>query len=411
VEIDQDLPPIFCDSTRIRQVVLNLLSNAGRFTERGGVRVRAWREKGNLVVSVADTGPGIGPEDQERIFEPFQQLDSSIRRRHGGSGLGLSIGKRFVEMHGGRMWLESEVGVGTTFYFSLPLETKLPAALASGDNIMRWFNPDYQYQVRTRRSKAPVPVVPPRLVLLEKGHTLERLFGRYMQDVEIVRVEDAEEAISELSRSPAHGLIVNEAPCEKAHSLVSQLGDLPYGTPVVTCWAPGEDEVARGLGVVRYLVKPISREALFSTLEELGDDVENILLVDDDREVLRLFSRMLASGDHRYRLLRATSGRRALSLLRERQPDVMLLDLIMPGMDGFQVLQEKSQDAAIRQIPVVIISSRDPGGQPIVSDTLTVTRSGGLSVRDLLTSIQALTGVLSPAARPGGQARPERLPV
>ena len=80
------------------------------------------REKTTCVVSVTDTGPGIAPEDQERLFEPFQQLDSSIRRRHGGSGLGLSISKRFVEMHGGKMWLESEVGVGTTISFSLPLD-------------------------------------------------------------------------------------------------------------------------------------------------------------------------------------------------------------------------------------------------------------------------------------------------
>jgi signal transduction histidine kinase len=174
-EVPADLPPILCDSTRIRQVMLNLLSNAGRFTERGGVRLNAWREKDNVVVSVSDTGPGIAPEDQEKIFEPFQQLDGSIRRRHGGSGLGLSISKRFVEMHRGKMWLESEVGVGTTFYFSLPLEMPLPAALTGGDDARRWFSPyhGYEFRVRTRRSKAPAPVLVPRYVIVEEGETLQ----------------------------------------------------------------------------------------------------------------------------------------------------------------------------------------------------------------------------------------------
>jgi CheY-like chemotaxis protein len=104
-------------------------------------------------------------------------------------------------------------------------------------------------------------------------------------------------------------------------------------------------------------------------------------------------------------VLRATSGPQALDLLRERRPDVMLLDLIMPGMDGFQVLQEKSQDPAIREIPVVIVSATDPSGEPIVSDTLTVTHGGGLSVRNLLACIQAVSEVLSP--RPGGRERSE----
>jgi len=148
-------------------------------------------------------------------------------------------------------------------------------------------------------------------------------------------------------------------------------------------------------------VKPVTRETLVSTLEELGEGVKSVLLVDDKPEVLQLFGRMLASAQRHYRVLRATSGQQALSMLRERQPDVMMLDLIMPGMDGFQVLQEKSQDPTIREIPVIVISATDPTGEPIVSDTLTVTRSGGLSVRDLLACIQAVSEVLAPSVRPG----------
>ena len=411
-EVPPDLPPVFCDSTRVRQVMLNLLSNAGRFTEQGGVRVRAWREGGDVVVSVADTGPGIAPEDQKRLFEPFQQLDGSIHRRHGGSGLGLSISKRFVEMHGGRIWIESpstlsfdEAGVGTTICFSIPLETSPPAALASRSDAARWFSPYHHYEPRTRRSKAPAPTVVPRFVLMDEGESLQRLFGRYLYDVETVLVRDIDQAAQELNRSPAQALIVNVSP--ETPAPMDRLAELPYGTPAMTCWVPGEDEPARRLGVVRYLVKPVTRQTLLSTLEGLGEGVESVLLVDDEPEALQLFTRMLSSAARNYDVLLAKNGQRALGLLRQRQPDVMLLDLVMPGMDGFQVLQEKSQDPSVRDIPVVVISSRDPTGEPIVSDMLTVTRSGGLSVRALLACIQAVSGVLSPSAQLDGRARPE----
>ena len=409
-DVPPDLAPTFCDSTRVRQVVINLLSNAGRFTERGGVRINVEREEEAVVVSVTDTGPGIAPQDRDRIFEPFQQLDSSIRRRHGGSGLGLSISKRFIEMHGGQMWLESEIDVGTTFYFSLPLETPLPAAFASDDKYRRWFSPyaEYEYRLRTRQSKAPAPTVVPRLVLLEKGKTLQRLFGRYTNNVDVVSVESFEQAVEELNRSPAQLLIANVPPLEQPLASMDQLTTLPYRTPAVACWVPGEDDAARRLGVVHYLVKPITREALLSTLEDLGTGVKSVLLVDDEPEVLQLFARMLSSAPGGYRVLRAENGQRALSLLRQRRPDVMLLDLIMPGMDGFQVLQEKSQDPRIRDIPVVIVSATDPSGEPIVSDMLTVTRGGGLSVRDLLACIQTVGEILSPAGQLDGRGQPEK---
>jgi len=422
---DPDLPQVFCDSTRIRQVVINLLSNAGRFTDRGGVQVKAWRGKDSVVVSVTDTGPGIAPEDQERIFEPFEQLDSSIRRRHGGSGLGLSISRQFVKMHGGRMWLESpsasatgEGGTGTTITFSLPLEMPLAAPPDGSGKATRWFNPyeTIEYRLRTRRSKAPAPVTVPRFVLLDKGQALQQVFSRYLDDVETCTARDIEEARRELSRSPAQALVVNVSPFDEAVPLMSQLTDLPYETPALICWVPGEDEAARRLGVVRYLVKPIGRETLLSTLADLGESVKSVLLVDDEPEVLQLFTRMLSSAEREYDVLRAKTGQRALSLMRQRRPDVVLLDLIMPGMDGFQVLQEKNRDAAIRDIPVVVISSRDPRGKPIVSDTLTVMRGGGLSVHDLLACIRAISAILSPSgapseppsSQPADRARPEK---
>jgi signal transduction histidine kinase/CheY-like chemotaxis protein len=396
-DVSPDLPKLFCDGTRIRQVVLNLLSNAGRFTERGGVRVRARRVEDDIVVSVTDSGPGITLEDQHKIFEPFQQLDTALSRRHDGSGLGLSISKRFVEMHGGKMWIESTVDVGTTVYFSLPLTAPFPAPPA-GDGVARWFSPYHNvYEVRTRPSKAPVQKLVPRFILLEEGNTLQRLFSRYLDGTELVPVKSIEEAVGQLSQSPAQALIVNTPALGQTTIPIGQLADLPYGTPAITCWVPGEDETAHQLGVVSYLVKPVTREMLLTTLESLGEGIRDVLLVDDEPEALQLFGRILSSAQPGYRVLRAPNGRRALELLRERRPDALVLDLVMPDMDGFEVLRAKSQDPDLRSIPAVIVSAKDPRGEPIVSSTLTVTHGGGLSVRDLVACIQAVSEVLSPA--------------
>jgi len=397
----EDLPPLFCDRTRIRQVVLNLLSNAGRFTDTGGARLRVRREGGRIVVSVSDTGSGISPEDQGMLFEPFRQLDGSTRRRHGGSGLGLSISKRFVEMHGGEMWFESTIGVGTTLYFSLPVERPSLA----GDSVSRWFSPHLRYEVRTRRSRAPVPKMAPRFVILEEEDALRRLMSRYADEVDIVSVQSYEEALDELKRLPAQALVVNDAAVSDTLNQLAQLGELPYGAAGLVCSVAGHRDAVDRLGVTNYLIKPVQRGELLAALEGLGPDIRTLLVVDDDPEALQLVTRMLASAPREYRVLRASNGERGLSLIRDRRPDAVLLDLVMPGMDGWHVLHEKYQDEALRDIPVIVISAKDPIGEPIMSRALTITHGAGLSVRHLLACIGAVSEVLSPSRSTGGRGR------
>jgi CheY-like chemotaxis protein len=307
------------------------------------------------------------------------------------------------------MWLESELDVGTTIYFSLPMEMPPAAALAE-DPLTRWFNPydEYEYRVRTRRSSAPVPQPSPHFVILEKGRTLQRMFSRYLDQATVTHVEDDDEARRLLEHSPARALVVN-SPGLRNTSGSAPWMPMPHGTPTVTCWVPGGDEAAQRLGVVRYLVKPIPGQTLLQTLEALGQEIKTVLLVDDEPEALQLFTRVLSMSPYEYRVLQATNGHRALGLLRERRPDVMLLDLIMPGLDGFQVLQEKSQDRSIQDIPVVIISSRDPVNEPIVSDSVMVSRGGGFSARDLLACIQAISEALTPHPQPDDRALSERI--
>ncbi len=397
-EIAADLPPVFCDETRIRQVIINLLGNAGRFTTRGGVTLRVHAVEGSVVISVADTGLGIAQKDQLRIFEPFQQADVSTRRRHGGSGLGLTISKQFVEMHGGKMWLESELGVGTNISFSLPIENPTHAlVLNGGPTVHRAINPEDEigYRLRTRRSLVPIPDLAERFVLVDPEQTLQRLLHHYLPAAEIEMASDVADAIEALRRSPAQAMVVNVSPFEPIS--FASLGNLPFGTPAITCWLPGEHEAARRLGVVDYLIKPLSREKLLAALAKMGEKIKTVLIVDDEEDELHLFARMLESHESHYSSLQVTTGQRALSMLRSRKPDVILLDLVMPGMNGFQVLEEKAQDPTIAGIPVIIISSRDPSGDPIVGHTLTVTQANGLSQRNLIACIHTIGEILAPA--------------
>jgi signal transduction histidine kinase/CheY-like chemotaxis protein len=391
VEINDDLPLIDCDRTRIRQVLLNLLSNAGRFTEQGGTRVKAWREDEQIVVSVSDTGPGIAQEDMDRVFRPFEQLEPGDSRR-GSSGLGLAISKSFVELHGGTMQVKSEVGAGATFYFSLPVAD----SEQMHRDVTRWFSPHLPYTERTRWPAVAIPTDRPRLIVIETGNTLSRLLNRYLQGTEIIAVSSFEEAIREVGRVPAQALVVNDISAHDQAILMKQIADVPFGLPVIVCSVPGSHESAGALGVAAYLVKPITREVMIDTLARLNLVNKTIMLVDDDPDALRLFRRMLISTQEGYRVIRATNGRQALALLHQQPVDVVLLDLVMPKMDGFQLLVEKNLDPKLSHIPVIIISARDPEGQPIVSRSLTVTRSGGISVRRLIACIQALVPVLSP---------------
>jgi len=380
---------VFCDRTRIREVFLNLLSNAGRFTERGGVHVSVHSEDQEVVVSVADTGPGITPEDRSKLFQPFQQADGSIRRRYGGSGLGLSISKHFVEMHGGRMWLESEVGRGTIISFRLPLEPPVSTAGV----FRRWLSSEWEYRQRTRQSPVPVYATRPRLIVVEKATLLQRLLRRYLDNVEIVPAGSLEEAWREMALQPAYALLVNHVSVWQTLDQIRRSTLLPYGTPVLVCTLPGEEEAAQSLGVAGYLVKPVSRETLLASLDRLHLASGTILIVDDEPEAIQLFWRMLTSSGRGYRILTADSVEQALSILHSERPHAILLDLVMPAMDGFQLLARRHTEPTWGNVPVIVMSARDPSGQLIIADAIGITRGGGLSVAQLLNYVNTLINI------------------
>lgn len=405
---DDDDLQVYCDATRIHEVILNLLSNAVRFTDQGGVVLKAAHNNDELVISIQDTGPGISPEDQKKLFEPFQQLDDLLHHGRGGSGLGLSISKRFVELHNGRMWLESTVGKGATFSFSIPLPS--PAGAGTVNPYTRWINPYQDYETRDHINKLKLAEPAPRFVIVEQEDSLRRLFAHYLQDVEVVAVPNIAEGICELERSPAQAIIVNTPLDKKTLGMADVTISVPFNTPVISCWVPGRKEAARRMGVVQYLLKPISPAALLKAIDDVDGQCDNpkqVLLVDDDAETLRLFARILSSLRPRYTLILTTSGREALDLMKTRKPDVVLLDLILADLDGSAVLKAKGEDDTICNIPVIVVSSTDPAGMPMLPDVLLVGRHNGLSTQELLACLQAVSQVLSSAPRRPGQAQPE----
>jgi CheY-like chemotaxis protein len=233
------------------------------------------------------------------------------------------------------------------------------------------------------------------MVVVDPEQTLQRLLNRYLPDVDVEAAPDVEQAMTALNRSPAQALVLNDA---SPGTLYAVLENLPFGTPAISCWLPGEHDAAKRLGVVEYLIKPLAIDKLLTALAGLRQPVRTVLIVDDEEDELHLFARMLESQANKYSILRVTSGQRALSMLRSRKPDVMLLDLTMPAMSGFQVLEEKARDASIADIPVIVISSRDPAGDPILSNTLTVTQTPGISQRALIECIYALGSILAPVS-------------
>lgn len=379
-EIPDDLPQVYCDPTRIRQVILNLLSNAARVTEEGSITIRASAGKDHVVVSVADTGPGIAPEDAQRIFEPFHQASRPIYRQanKSGSGLGLSISKEFVEMHGGRMWLESQRGVGSTFHFRLPISPLAgPAAPPQ-----RWIAEGWVE--RTARAETPIARLERRVILCDGNGELWSLFSRYSDQVEFVNTRNLTEVSRQLKRTAAQAVVINATSPDRLWPLVEQASSQMPDMPIIGCSLPRRAENALGAGAKAYLLKPLTRADLQVAFDAVGEPVKRVLVVDDETDARTLLTRRLHVYDSDLQVITASSGQQALEQMRSNRPDLVLLDMVMPDMDGWQVLDIKAQDEATQDLPVVVISGRDPQDEPMSSRLILGTMGAGLSISKLL---------------------------
>ncbi|HMG30335.1 MAG TPA: response regulator [Jiangellaceae bacterium] len=346
LEVGSGVDLLDADELRFKQVVLNLLSNAVKFTDDGGrVSVRATSQGTELVVTVSDTGMGVPPEDRERIFESFQQGKRAAPKAEG-TGLGLTLSKRIVELHGGRIWLESEVGVGSTFCIGIPAS----ARMTSG-------------QPMTEAPDIPWPSVA-NVVVVEDDRRSSELLALYLRGagVEVVTARDGEEGLALIRRLRPTGVVLDiRLPKLDGWDLLALLKADPATAPIPVIIVSMLDERGKGfaLGAAEYLVKPVGRDDVLSALARvtvLPDRDRLVVAIDDDRLAVDLVRAVLEPEG--WTVLGATSGAEGLALATARQPAVVLLDLLMPGMDGFALVDALRRAEATKDIPIIVLTSK-----------------------------------------------------
>ncbi len=358
-QVDEDLPQVYGDPVRVRQVLLNLMSNAAKFTQEGSITVQVTRKAYNaktgepprVQIDVIDTGIGIAPEDMGRLFEAFSQVDGSTTRQVGGTGLGLTISKEFIEMMGGRIWVESEVGVGSTFSFTVPLHppgAEMPEVIvATGANGER-------------------PLV---LAVDDEPGVLE-LYARYLEKggYAVVGLNNANDIVKQVrDYQPAAILLDLNLPGKSGWEAVADLkqADDTRSIPVLVCTIEEDLPPAGEAGIAGYLTKPIIQEDLLGALNWALSaptaGVRRILILDGDEEFAHALG-MVLEQEYGCQTRLCSTGLAGLEAVQEGVPDAMILDLDLPDMDGYGLLMALRTQSDLRSLPVVILTARNLTG-------------------------------------------------
>ncbi|MCP3063174.1 ATP-binding protein [Myxococcus sp. K38C18041901] len=336
------------DETRLSQVLRNLVSNALKFTEAGHVTVSAAPgPRDTVVFTVKDTGIGIAPADHERVFEEFTQLDSHLQRKVKGTGLGLPLARRLVELLGGTLSLHSVPGEGSTFTIILPrvhMEVSEMAGLSERSQHLD-------------ASRAPV------LVLEDDRQTLF-LYEKYLarSGFQVLPVRSTDEARRVLQRvRPAAMVLDVMLEGETSWSFLAEMknGETTRDIPILVVTVTDREQKARALGADEFWLKPVDEVRLQKKLQELARSgpVERVLIIDDD-DVHRYLLKQLLK-DTPYVLLEAAGGKDGVRLAREQVPQLIFLDFVLPDITAFDVLDELKADPRTREIPVILHTSHE----------------------------------------------------
>jgi CheY-like chemotaxis protein len=341
--LPEELPPISADRDRALQVLTNLLSNAIKFSNSGQqVTVSAEPVAGAVCFAVRDAGRGIAPEHHARIFERFQQIDSSSTREVGGTGLGLAICKALIEEHGGRIWLDSALGKGATFSFTLPI--------ASGDETPKPVSPATSRQTILVADDNPVIREVMRDLFEEAGYAVAEADG----GAEALRMARL--------LQPALLTLDVMMPDLDGFDVIQVLRNDPItrDLPVLFVSASPERERGAALGGSGFLLKPFTPEELLEQARRLIiPQAPLVLVVEDDAHVRPVLVRVLERGG--FQVADAADGLAALEMVQRLPPDLVLLDIRMPGVDGYEVLRRLKQHPAYQHIPVVVLTASDLG--------------------------------------------------
>ena len=342
-EVAGDVGTVHCDELRFKQVLLNLLSNAVKFTPAGGtVVLRVTTDAEALTVRVTDTGIGIAPEDRDRIFESFQQGGRGPAQQEG-TGLGLTLSKRIVELFGGRIWVQSEVGTGSTFGFTVPVAAQAVATAADT-------GPDAADDL-------------PLVVVIEDDRRSLGLLTLYLESagLRVLGVGHGLAGMEAVRRElPAAVVLDIRLPDLDGWDVLATLKADPSTVAVPVVVVSMLDERGKGfaLGADEYLVKPVSREDVLSALARVRAVPERgtLLAIDDDPQAVELVKAVLQPAG--WTVVSATDGAAGIALARAWRPAAILLDLLMPGIDGFEVVEVLRTDPETSAIPIVVLTAK-----------------------------------------------------
>jgi signal transduction histidine kinase/DNA-binding LacI/PurR family transcriptional regulator/DNA-binding response OmpR family regulator len=399
VEIAKNLPRVWGDRTRLRQVALNLVSNAVKFTTRGEINLTAFVENGRVMVSVNDTGLGIPLHEHRVIFDEFRQSERTTARGYGGLGLGLAICRKLVEMHGGEIGVCSsgDEGEGSMFFFSLPV---------------------FERQMDLSAKIVPIPNGQRVLMLVKHAKGSDNLQKDLIErgyEVELCLIHKESDWLATLLLAAPDVVMLDLGlTSERGWEILKILKENPSSKDIpVLFYTIADDAEGASLLEIDYLTKPMGSDVLAELLASKGiispegiQDAERaILVVDDEPGMLELHARMVKAQLPGHRVLLARDGRQALQLIYQERPALVLLDLMMPELDGFAVLEEMRKTDLTRNIPVVVITGQVLTEEDMLrlnSGVASVLGKGMFSVDEIL---EHLTNALEHKRNPGSEAQ------
>jgi signal transduction histidine kinase/CheY-like chemotaxis protein len=350
LRLQKDVPDrllaLFTDGEKLKQILINLLSNAVKFTEAGTITVSVQQSSNMVSIAVSDTGIGIPPDALEMIFEEFRQADSSSTRRYGGTGLGLSISRHFARLLGGDVTVQSQVGVGSTFTVTVPSHFRVAASPTTRDEVGNRDAGSENGRVILAIDDDPDVIYLLRENLAEAGYR-------------VVGALSGEDGLQKAKNLKPYAITLDiMMPSMNGWEVLHQLkaDSTTRDVPVVVVSIIDNKDLGYHLGAFDYLLKPLDRDAILSALSRVHQARGPLLVVDDDPMVADMV-RQLLEGEP-YQVTAVEDGQQALEAIARDRPSVILLDLVMPRMDGFELLKRLKTDDRYRQIPVIVLTAK-----------------------------------------------------
>jgi len=363
-DIQPNLPTLMTDIVKIRQIIVNLLSNAAKFTEKGEISIRVRENNGLVSFSVKDSGIGIEKKNFNLVFEEFQQVDNSSTRKYKGTGLGLPIARKLARLLGGDLVVDSEYGKGSTFTLTIP--PSLPQQSQDGGPKVVTKKPEPKPQPVASMSaqKSPVSVSKGiQILCIDDDPDVIEILRKYLvpEGYSVVGALSGDEGIEMAAKTkPALITLDIMMPKKDGWQVLRELksNNATKDIPVVIHSVVDNKPLAVSLGAADVITKPTEPNRLLSLVKQYCRTADQFILIVDDHEDFALAFKALLSQDG-FNVKVATGGREALDVLKTSTPALILLDLVMPGMDGFEVVQQLQENEQWRKIPVVILSGKE----------------------------------------------------